>query len=190
VFAIGAHDHFDRAIEPVDAVNAVAFFLHERERAGRNVPAENGDGAIEVARRVHVTAVGANRDRSDGVEPVDSAHSVLLLLDEGERTRRRVSREHRDRIVGDTDRIHVRSVGTHRHAVGDAEAVDAADAVFLLLDERQRTGQRISTEHGERVVGFRRHVEVRSVGAERQPSWLREPVNAPGRVPLDLDQLE
>ena len=67
----------------------------------------------------------------------DAADAVELRLDEAERPARGIAREDRYCVVADAGGVNVRAVGAHRDSPGEVQAVDAADAIELRLDEAQ-----------------------------------------------------
>ena len=70
VLAVRAHDDADRAVEPLDLVDAVALALDEREPLRSRVACEDGDGVVERARHVDVRSVRADGDTLGEVESV------------------------------------------------------------------------------------------------------------------------
>src|SRR5262249_37926605 len=148
-----------------------------------------GDGIVVLPGRVDVRAVGAHDDRARALQAIDTADAVLLHLDEGERAGAGVPAEHGDRIVERTGDVHMRAVGAHRDAARLPDAVDAADAVLLHLDERQRAVAG-PAEHRDGIVTASRHVHVRAVRAHRGGARAVDPVDATDAVGIDVDLRE
>src|SRR5581483_4036243 len=155
---------------------------------GRGVAAEDRDGRGEVARRVDVRAVGADRDGEGRIEPVDASDEVLLDLHEGELAGRGVPAEDGDRVVALARDVDVVAVRAHGDGTRVVQPVDARDAVGLLLDERERAGRRVAAEDGDRVVVVAGGVDVAAVRADRHGARTGEPVDAPDTVLLRLDE--
>ena len=175
--------HGDRidAVEAVDAVHGLAVDLDEGERPARRVAAEHRNRIIELAGRVEVPAVRAERERRGASETVDAVRVVIHDLDGGEHAARRVAREDDDGVPRRD--VEVRAVGA------DGDGLRAVEA-RLCSQERQRSRGGVAHERGERVVRAAGGVDVHPVGADGHRVDAGEAVDAVDAVALALDEEE
>ena len=166
---VGADGDGVHAGETGDGVDAVPLALDEGERAGAGVADEDGEGVVLRARRVHVGAVGADRDGGGATEPLDPGAPLLVFLDEGEGAGRGVDREDRERAVAAAGGVEARAVGAERERLRGVEAVHAGGAVVVRGQVREAVGgerrARGGEEDGEREC-------VKALGHLSASGWV------------------
>ena len=178
VGTVGADRHRERPFETVDAADAVALRLDERDGSRRRVATEDCHGVVLVAGDVEMCAVGAQDDLLGTTQAGDAAHPVVLHFDQCERTALGVAPEDGERPVDACDDVDVRAVGTYRHRLGTAQPIDAARSRALHLDEGQGAGEEVAAEDGDGIVIGAGDVEGRAVGADRQTLGAVEAADA------------
>src|SRR5581483_3001013 len=188
VQARAVHTERADAAETGDAVRAVALDLDERPVPRRRVPGEDGDRRLERPGSIDVRAVAAHDDRLRAEEAADTRGIVAVHLDEREEPARRVTAEHRERIVVPAGDVDVRAVGAHGERLGPVEPVHALLPVVLRVAERETAGRLITREARERIPGRGRNVGVRTVRADRHRVRALKTVDPADAVTLRLDE--
>src|SRR2546422_757319 len=150
VRAVGADGDALGAVGAVAPADAVVLRLNEGELAGGDVPAVDGERVAGLRADVDVCAVGAHRHAVGAVQPTQrpdagiaarvAVDGVLLLLDERECAARRVSFEHRERVVELSGGVDVLAVGADGHSRRAVQAGDALPTVALHLEEPEVAG--------------------------------------------------
>ncbi len=166
VVPVGADGDRARAVQAVDAADAVLLHLDVGQRAGRSIATEDGHRVVMLCRSVDVAAVGADGDPLRAIQTIHAADAVLLHFDAGQRAAGSIAAEDGHRVVvgaGDVDMVPVRADGDRHCAI---KSIHTADAILVHLDVGQRAAGPIAAEDGHRVVEPARDVDVVPVGAD------------------------
>lgn len=86
-------------LREAERAGAVLLELDEGERARSRLAREDGDRVVAAAGRIDLLSVETESDRVRAREPVDDSLAVAVHRRERERSRLRIAREVRDRVV-------------------------------------------------------------------------------------------
>src|SRR5262245_49076339 len=120
-------------LSPATPFTPSCCFSTNARLPGGRVAAEDGDGVALRAGHVHVRAVGADGDPLRPLHAIDAVEALELLLDQREGAAARIPSEHRHREAVPPDRVERRAIGADRQAERHTQALDPADALFLML---------------------------------------------------------
>jgi hypothetical protein len=154
---------------------ALAHRRDEAELAALRVAPERGERVVLATGDVHRLPVGAHHHRHGAAEPAHARDAVAHHRDEAQRARRRVAREHRERVGVEARDVDVGSVGRERDVPGLVEPVDASHAVAHHAGRAQRARVGVAREDRHRVRTAARDVDLRPVGRDRDRARLVDP---------------
>ena len=168
-------------IAKINVINTLAGADKHPMGAGQRpaaVATECHHRVFAVPRCIHVETVRAHRYCVGAIQAVHTVGPVLEHLHERQEAAGRVPAEHRHRLINVPCRIHVETVGAHRHGPRASQPVHAAGPVLQYLLERQDAAGRVPAEHRHRVIKLPRHIRVATVGAHRYGPRAIQPVHA------------